>query len=337
MKPHVQTDVARGKPTDVERQLTMDLPLPVGECAAGEPSATDASSSECCDDAAQPTATVRLREGGKSAVIDGVTLFTEGGDDITREQLLKRVVALLGDDRDSAAALGGGERLKLSNGGGRLDHPASGISMRVRGPGGGAQLARARALLTKIAALWNDTEDGLGTCERVDDRGSTRTPAALCDELGLHRFHLTPRGRRVRLVHHELRLSSSITGGTADQARAFAWRIALAWNMAEGWPAKAAEAGALRALDDAVHQLVEAHERGQDCSNIIALIAARLRHRDALQDLQHERVFDCAQCVLAEGDSSSEDADESLGPTQAFPQPSGSASSFSSLDSKNEQ
>ncbi|HTU62785.1 MAG TPA: hypothetical protein VMF89_30190 [Polyangiales bacterium] len=238
---------------------------------------------------------VSWREGSKSAVVDGVTLYTEGGDDADRVLLIARIAALLsGTPEVGSQELHAGGSLRLSNGGGRLDHRPSGVSIRARTGRLGAKVGR--ALLRRIADLWILAED-TDPAEATVARGRTTCEAASCDELRLHRYHLAPDREKVKLSHPGLQLSATVAGGTSDQRQAFAWRIAFAWNLAEGWPAMAAEAGAIRELDDEVHRLVEAYERGEECSEILAQLAQSLRRRDRLQDTSHGRVNDCSECL----------------------------------------
>jgi hypothetical protein len=95
-------------------------------------------------------------------------------------------------------------------------------------------------------------------------------------------------------------------GGTQEEKRELAYRLALCWNLAEGWPTEALEEGILRSVEDALVQLLKLlDERSQEIPDGIQILADRLsrvlKERDLHYDLTDGRPHDCAAC-LANGD-----------------------------------
>lgn len=281
------TDVANVRWAQLELLETVDRVAQ--RVASQEPSGATAGRDSAGRGSVNQVDRATLRRGGKSALVDGLVLFTEGG--ACAPAFLQRVIALLnGTDSDACDSAAGQTALIVSAGGGRIDHPTLGVSVRVRG-----EPARGRALIAEIAQRWNS-----GATEVCEPRGAP-SEATTCDALRLHRYHLRPSGSKVVLDHGELQLHAQVSPPGTDEARAFAWRIAQAWNMAQGWSASAAQAGALCDLDGAVAQLVAAFEQGRDYHALVAEIAKLLPRRDSMMDLSHGRAHDCEQCLAASG------------------------------------
>lgn len=84
-----------------------------------------------------------------------------------------------------------------------------------------------------------------------------------------------------------------------------AYRLALCWNICEGWPTAELERGVLREVDDLARELVdEVLALGDDAPRELARIATLLRSayaaRDVHQDLTDGRPADCNACYPAE-------------------------------------
>jgi hypothetical protein len=94
--------------------------------------------------------------------------------------------------------------------------------------------------------------------------------------------------------------------GTASWKRSVAYRLALCWNLCEGWPTATLEDGVLRDLDDVSFRLevaltdLLAHDPRALPHEIITLVeaAAALRAtRDADYDDTDGRPHDCPDCL----------------------------------------
>ena len=91
-------------------------------------------------------------------------------------------------------------------------------------------------------------------------------------------------------------------GGTQETKRELAYRLALCWNLAEGWPTEALEKGILQSVEDALVELIELLEaRSEEVPNDIRTLGKRLsrllEERDANYDLTDGRPHDCATCL----------------------------------------
>jgi hypothetical protein len=91
-------------------------------------------------------------------------------------------------------------------------------------------------------------------------------------------------------------------GGDQETKRELAYRLAVCWNVAEGWPTDALEAGVLRSVEDALVQLLDLiGERSQEVPDDMRTLAARLSRllegRDAYYDLTEGRPHDCPACL----------------------------------------
>ena len=91
-------------------------------------------------------------------------------------------------------------------------------------------------------------------------------------------------------------------GGTQEAKRELAYRLALCWNLAEGWPTEALEEGILRSVEDTLVQLLDlldrrAAEVPADIRTLADRLSCLLEERDAHYDLTDGRPHDCAACL----------------------------------------
>jgi len=91
-------------------------------------------------------------------------------------------------------------------------------------------------------------------------------------------------------------------GGTQETKRELAYRLALCWNLAEGWPTEDFEKGILRSVEDALVQFLDlVGRRSAEVPADIRMLADRLccllEERDANYDLTEYRPHDCAACL----------------------------------------
>ena len=99
-------------------------------------------------------------------------------------------------------------------------------------------------------------------------------------------------------------------GGNQEVKREIAYRLAVCWNVAEGWPTQALEAGVLRSVEDRLAELLQilelcAAEVPEEVRALGDRLSRLLAERDAHCDLTDGRPHDCAVC-LARPDRSSE-------------------------------
>jgi hypothetical protein len=94
--------------------------------------------------------------------------------------------------------------------------------------------------------------------------------------------------------------------GTASWKRSVAYRLALCWNLCEGWPTEALEEGVLVDADESVDRLLHAlgdllHANPGALPDAVRELHARcqaLRQcRDTSYDLTNGRPHDCPSCV----------------------------------------
>ena len=98
-------------------------------------------------------------------------------------------------------------------------------------------------------------------------------------------------------------------GGDQETKREVAYRLALCWNLAEGWPTEALEKGILRSVEDTLVQLLDLLDRRSaevpaDVRTLADRLSCLLEKRDTDYDLSDGRPHDCAAC-LAKPDRSS--------------------------------
>ena len=92
-------------------------------------------------------------------------------------------------------------------------------------------------------------------------------------------------------------------GGTGEMRAAMAHRLALCWNLAEGWPTAALEEGILLKEDDAVVELLAAVAEAEDTGAWGPVRGAAQRLRDLRKcntgrvDITDGRLHDCAGCL----------------------------------------
>ena len=99
-------------------------------------------------------------------------------------------------------------------------------------------------------------------------------------------------------------------GGDQETKRELAYRLALCWNLAEGWPTEALEKGILRSVEETLVKLVELlRVRSKDIPDDVRTLGARLsrliEERDTRFDLTDGRPHDYAAC-LAKPDRANE-------------------------------
>ena len=95
-------------------------------------------------------------------------------------------------------------------------------------------------------------------------------------------------------------------GGDQETKRELAYRLAVCWNVAEGWPTEALEAGVLRSVEDGLVKLLELlRVRSEDVPCDIRKLGDRLsrllEERDTHYDLTDGRPHDCAACLPKPG------------------------------------
>ncbi len=98
-------------------------------------------------------------------------------------------------------------------------------------------------------------------------------------------------------------------GGDQETKRELAYRLAVCWNVAEGWPTDALEAGLLRSVEDGLVRLLDILEtRSEDVPDDVRALGERLsrlpEERDAHSDLTKGRPHDCPACLAKTAPSS---------------------------------
>jgi hypothetical protein len=91
-------------------------------------------------------------------------------------------------------------------------------------------------------------------------------------------------------------------GGDQETKRELAYRMAVCWNVAEGWPTEALEAGILRSVEDGLTELLGLLEvRSKEVPDDVRIHGARLsrllEERDTHYDLTDGRPHDCEGCL----------------------------------------
>ena len=91
-------------------------------------------------------------------------------------------------------------------------------------------------------------------------------------------------------------------GGDQQSKRELAYRMAVCWNVAEGWPTEALEKGILRSVEDSLVELLAllevcAAEVPEDVRVLGERLSWRLEARDAHYDLTDGRPHDCPACL----------------------------------------
>ena len=90
-------------------------------------------------------------------------------------------------------------------------------------------------------------------------------------------------------------------GGDQETKRELAYRLALCWNLAEGWPTEALEKGILRTVEDTLVELLDLLDRRPDqvpadIRTLADRLSCLLEERDTHYDLTDGRPHDCAAC-----------------------------------------
>jgi hypothetical protein len=98
-------------------------------------------------------------------------------------------------------------------------------------------------------------------------------------------------------------------GGDQETKRELAYRLAVCWNVAEGWPTEALEKGILRSVEDGLVELLGLLDvRSEDVPDEVRMLGNRLlrllEDRDTHYDLSDGRPHDCAGCLVKPASSS---------------------------------
>jgi len=125
-----------------------------------------------------------------------------------------------------------------------------------------------------------------------------------------HRVHAAPTSGRGGCSLDTGPVRRRGEGGDRETKRELAYRLAVCWNVAEGWPTEVLEKGILRSVEDGLAQLLALLEvRSEELPDDIRALAGRLsfllEERDTHYDLTDGRPHDCATC-LAKPDRASE-------------------------------
>jgi len=125
-----------------------------------------------------------------------------------------------------------------------------------------------------------------------------------------HRIHASPASGRGGCSLDTGPVRWRGEGGDQKTKRELAYRLALCWNLAEGWPTEALEEGILRSVEDTLVELLELlRVRSKDIPDDVRTLGARLsrliEERDTRFDLTDGRPHDCPAC-LAKPDRASE-------------------------------
>ena len=131
-----------------------------------------------------------------------------------------------------------------------------------------------------------------------------------CESRRWHRIHASPASGRGGCSLDTGPVRWRGEGGDQETKRELAYRLALCWNLAEGWPTEALEKGILRSVEDRLVELLELLEiRSEDIPDDVRALGKRLspllEERDTHYDLTDARPHDCAAC-LAKPDRASE-------------------------------
>ena len=91
-------------------------------------------------------------------------------------------------------------------------------------------------------------------------------------------------------------------GGDHETKREVAYRLALCWNLAEGWSTEALEKGILRSVEDTLVELLDLLDRRSaevpaDVRTLADRLSCLLEKRDMHYDLTDGRPHDCAACL----------------------------------------
>jgi hypothetical protein len=91
-------------------------------------------------------------------------------------------------------------------------------------------------------------------------------------------------------------------GGDQEAKRELAYRLAVCWNLAEGWPTEALETGVLLSVEDGLVKLLQLlRARSEDVPDDVRALGRRLsrllEERDTHYDLTDDRPHDCPGCL----------------------------------------
>ena len=117
-----------------------------------------------------------------------------------------------------------------------------------------------------------------------------------------HRVHAAPASGRggCSLVIGPIRWRGE--GSDRETKREVAYRLALCWNLAEGWPTQALKKGILRSVEDTLVELLDLLDRRTaevpaDIRTLADRLSCLLEERDTHYDLTDGRPHDCAACL----------------------------------------
>ena len=124
-----------------------------------------------------------------------------------------------------------------------------------------------------------------------------------------HRIHASPASGRGGCSLDTGSVRWRGEGGDQEIKRELAYRLALCWNLAEGWPTEALEKGILRSVEDTLVQLLDLLDRRSaevpaDIRTLADRLSCLLEERDANYDLTDGRPHDCAACLAKPARSS---------------------------------
>jgi hypothetical protein len=114
----------------------------------------------------------------------------------------------------------------------------------------------------------------------------------------LHRTHAAPsKGHSLDIGPTRWRPAD---GGSRDEKAAQARRLAVCWNVCEGWPTEALEEGVLSMSEGCIRELLTAIEAlpGETVVHAIANALRYLREKqEAALDTTGGRMHDCPSCL----------------------------------------
>jgi hypothetical protein len=134
----------------------------------------------------------------------------------------------------------------------------------------------------------------------------------------LHRIHAVPsKGHSLDIGATRWRPAD---GGTRDEKASQARRLAVCWNVCEGWPTEALEEGVLSMTEGCIRELLVAIDAlpGETVVHTIAHALRYLREKQAAAlDTTGGRLHDCPSCLgqsldqgVVDGGGADDGADE---------------------------
>lgn len=114
----------------------------------------------------------------------------------------------------------------------------------------------------------------------------------------LHRIHAAPTGGNSVDIGARWRPEKELTH---EQAKAVAHRMALCWNLCEGWPTEVLEAGALRDLDTLTREILDLEANSRPINAKLEKLRELHAKFDPAFDFTGGRPADCQGCYPTEG------------------------------------